>query len=71
MSAAKNAYNAVSKSFIAKAFPGKAFPVEKIERIEGENPDCAAEFEFQLSSLKLLDGFAGKTLSYPLFADKQ
>src|SRR5262249_32453784 len=62
--AAKSAYNAVSKWYCAKAYPGKAMKAAQIIDFEKSNPECQAEFSFQLGCLSVLERGVEPILSY-------
>jgi hypothetical protein len=62
--AAKSAYNAVSKWYCAKAYPGKAMKAAQMIEFEKRNPECQAEFAFQLSCLRFLERMADGQPSY-------
>jgi hypothetical protein len=62
------AYNAVSKWFCAKANPGKAMTKSQKIEFEKQNPECQAEFRFQLGCLSFLERMVDGTPSYPLIA---
>jgi hypothetical protein len=63
---AKNAYNAVSKWYCAKANPGKGMTKEQNIVFEKQNPECQAECRFQLGCLSFLERMTESTPSYPL-----
>jgi hypothetical protein len=62
--AAHSAYNAVSKWYCAKAYPGKAMKAAQTIEFEKQNPECQAEFAFQLGCLSVLERMAGGSPSY-------
>jgi hypothetical protein len=63
---AKNAYNAVSKWYCAKANPGKSTTKEQTVAFEKQNPECQAELRFQLGCLSFLERLGDETPSYDL-----
>jgi hypothetical protein len=68
--AAKSAYNAVSKWYCAKAYPGKAMKAAQITDFEKQNPECQAEFSFQLGCLSFLERGVEPILSYTLIEEQ-
>jgi hypothetical protein len=66
--AAKNAYNAVSKWYCARANPGRAMSSAQAIEFEKRNPECQAEFRFQLGCLTFLEHGVEPIPSYTLIA---
>jgi hypothetical protein len=67
---AKNAYTAVSKWYCAKANPGKAMKAAQIIDFEKQNPECQAEFSFQLGCLSFLERGVEPIPSYTLIEEQ-
>jgi hypothetical protein len=63
---ANEAYNAVSKWYCARANPGKVMSAAQKIEFERQNPECQAEFRFQLGCLSFLERMVDGTPSYPL-----
>jgi hypothetical protein len=63
---AQSAYNAVSKWHCARAHPGKAMTAAQKIEFEKQNPECQAEFHFQLGCLSFLERMGDETPNYAL-----
>jgi hypothetical protein len=68
--AAESAYNAVSKWYCARAYPGKAMKAAQIIDFEKQNPECQAEFRFQLGCLSFLERGVEPIPSYTLIEEQ-
>jgi hypothetical protein len=62
--AAKQAYNAMSKWFVAKSFPGRAMRPDQIAQFETDSPECQVELGFQLSCMSALEQMNGPAFTY-------